>query len=51
MTEWPILSVEIGGENGVAGDSWVGASIDTNTEPLTDFIVDYVRVYQYSDLM
>lgn len=49
--EWPILSVEIGGEAGVAGESWVGASVETNIEPLTDFIVDYVRVYQYSDLV
>lgn len=47
--EWPILSVEIGGEMGVAGESWVGDSIETNTESLTDFIVDYVRVYQYAD--
>ena len=51
VPEWLILSVEIGGEMGVAGESWVGASIETNTEPLTDFVVDYVRVYQYADLM
>ncbi|MBQ6932344.1 MAG: glycoside hydrolase family 16 protein [Clostridia bacterium] len=49
--EWLILSVEVGGENGVPGESWVGASIETNTEPPTDFIVDYVRVYQYKDLV
>lgn len=49
VSEWLILSVEVGGENGVAGESWVGASIDTNTEPLTDFIVDYIRVYQYKE--
>ena len=42
-----ILSVEVGGENAVPDDSWAGPSIETNTEPLTDFIVDYVRVYQY----
>ncbi len=47
VPQWLILSVEIGGEMGVAGESWVGESIETNTEPLTDFIVDYVRVYQY----
>lgn len=51
VAEWPILSVEVGGEMGVAGESWAGASIETNTEPLTDFIIDYVRVYQYADLV
>ncbi len=42
-----ILSVEVGGENAVPANSWAGDSIDTNTEAPTDFIVDYVRVYQY----
>lgn len=42
-----ILSVEVGGENAVPDHSWAGDSIETNTEPPTDFIVDYVRVYQY----
>lgn len=42
-----ILSVEVGGDDGVPSDSWAGPSIATNTEAPTDFIVDYVRVYQY----
>ena len=42
-----ILSVEVGGENGIPAQSWAGPSIDTNTAAPTDFIVDYVRVYQY----
>ncbi len=40
-----LLSVEVGGDNCVPGESWVGPDINTNTEPPTDFIVDYVRVY------
>ncbi|MCQ2471701.1 MAG: glycoside hydrolase family 16 protein [Clostridia bacterium] len=47
MEEDIILSVEVGGNNGVPTESWAGDSIDTNTEAPTDFIVDYVRVYQY----
>lgn len=42
-----ILSVEVGGENGTPTQSWAGPSIATNAEMPTDFIVDYVRVYQY----
>lgn len=45
--EWMILSVEVGGNNAQPEDNWAGAAIDTNTEALTDFIIDYVRVYQY----
>ena len=45
--EYLLLSVEVGGEEGRPGDSWAGDSITTNTEAPTDFIVDYVRVYQY----
>lgn len=47
MEEYLLLSVEVGGNNGVATASWAGPSIDTNTEAPTDFIVDYVRVYEY----
>ncbi len=47
VPEYMLLSVEVGGENGTPADSWAGASIETNTEAPTDFIVDYVRVYQY----
>lgn len=44
--EWLILSVEVGGNNAQPTDNWAGAAVDKNTV-LTDFIVDYVRVYQY----
>lgn len=47
MKEWLLLSVEVGGKNAVPGESWAGQSIETNTEAPTDFIVDYVRAYQY----
>lgn len=47
VPEYLLLSVEVGGENGVPADSWCGISIENNAAPPTDFIVDYVRVYQY----
>lgn len=47
VPEYLIASVEVGGQNGVAADSWAGKSADTNTDGVSDFIVDYVRVYQY----
>lgn len=46
VPEYMILSVEVGGTDGVAGDSWAGAAPDTDFVP-TDFVVDYVRAYQY----
>lgn len=45
--EWLLLSVEVGGDNGVPAESWAGPSIETDPDAVTDFIVDYVRVYQY----
>lgn len=47
VPEYLLLSVEVGGDNGIADESWAGPSIDTNDFDPTDFIVDYVRVYQY----
>ena len=41
-----ILSVEVGGSNAVPADDWVGSAISQDTE-ITDFVVDYVRAYQY----
>lgn len=46
VDEYLILSVEVGGANGVAADSWAGSKLEPGTET-GDFIVDYVRVYQY----
>lgn len=48
--QWPILSVEVDGDNGVIADGWSGASIDKNeggNSFTSDFIVDYVKFYQY----
>ena len=50
VPEFMILSVEVGGENGIPEDSWAGPSIETNEGGLdfkSDFVVDYVRAYQY----
>ncbi len=43
----PILSVEVGGENAVPGESWAEGVLSDGDTP-TDFIVDYVRAYQYT---
>ncbi len=44
--EYLILSVEVGGENAVPGESWAQGVLRQGDAP-TDFIVDYVRAYQY----
>ena len=45
--QWLLLSVEVGGDNAVPAESWAGPSIETDPSVVSDFIVDYVRVYQY----
>lgn len=48
VEEYMLLSVEVGGENGTPTESWAGPVIDTNGQDfVSDFIVDYVRTYQY----
>ena len=47
VEEWLMLTVEVGGADGVPKKSWAGPSVD-NSDVITDFIVDYVRVYQYA---
>ena len=46
VPEYLLLSVEVGGENAEPTDSWAGAALTPESKP-TDFIIDYVRVYQY----
>ena len=46
VPEYLILSVEVGGENAVPGESWAEGVLSDGDTP-TDFIVDYVRAYQY----
>ena len=48
--EYLILSCEVAGENGVAFSDRHGVgSIDIESGESAEFIVDYVRVYQYAD--
>ena len=49
VPEYLLLTVEVGGSNGVAKRSWAGRALSRDTLP-SDFIVDYVRVYQYNTL-
>ena len=44
--EYMILSVEVGGENAEPGASWASGALSAEDAP-TDFIIDYVRAYQY----
>ena len=46
VPEYLILSVEIGGENAVPGESWAGPALSPDSAP-GDFIVDYVRAYRF----
>lgn len=48
VEEWLMLTVEVGGADGVPKKSWAGPSVD-NSDVITDFIVDYVRIYQYTE--
>lgn len=50
VPEYILLTTEIGGAKGVAGASWAGDPISPDAQP-TDFIVDYVRAYQYNSLL
>ena len=45
VPEYLLLTVEVGGSGGRAGSSWAGKAPARDAET-TDFIVDYVRVYQ-----
>lgn len=50
VPEYLILSVEVGGQNGITAPDWAGVPIEENKGGLdftSDFIVDYVRVYRY----
>lgn len=48
VPEYLILSVEVGGTDGVPGNSWAGAPLAPDSET-SDFIVDCVRAYQYKN--
>jgi len=44
VPEFMLISVEVGGENAVPGDSWSG-DIRKNDILPSEFVIDYVRVY------
>ena len=46
VPEYLILSVEVGGNNAVPAADWTGGPLTPDSEP-TDFVIDYVRAYQY----
>ena len=50
VPEYLLLTAEVGGSDGVAGTSWAGDALKADAQP-TDFVVDYVRVYQYRSLL
>ena len=50
MPEYLLLTAEVGGSNGIAGSSWAGEVLASNAQP-SDFVIDYVRVYQYRSLL
>ena len=49
VSEYLLLTAEVGGTNGVAAASWAGDALAEDANP-TDFIIDYVRAYQYKSL-
>ena len=50
VPEYMILSCEIDGVDGVPFPGWSGRTVKPDAEDLpAEFIVDYVRAYQYSD--
>ena len=50
VPEYLLLTAEVGGANGVAGSSWAGDALSSDAQP-SDFVIDYVRVYQYRSLL
>ncbi len=46
VPEYLLLTVEVGGKNGTPSKSWAGDALEPGAQT-TDFIVDYVRAYQY----
>lgn len=50
VPEYLLLTAEVGGADGAAGSSWAGNALSPDAQP-TDFVIDYVRVYQYRSLL
>lgn len=49
VPEWLILSVEVAGNDGVLGDGFANSRLDDEGNVLSDFIIDYVRVYSHKE--
>ena len=43
-----MLTVEIGGADGIPAESWVGPAIVNGEYLPASFNIDYVRIYQYN---
>ncbi len=50
VPEYMIIDCNVNGMKGFPLNGWVGDALTFDSEAPTDFIVDYVRVYQYNSL-
>ena len=50
VPEYMIIDCNVNGMKGFPLNGWVGDALTFGSEAPTDFIVDYVRVYQYNSL-
>ena len=50
VPEYMIIDCNVNGTEGFPLNGWVGDALTFDSEAPTDFIVDYVRVYQYNSL-
>ena len=50
VPEYMIINSNVNGTEGFPLNGWVGDALTFDSEAPTDFIVDYVRVYQYNSL-
>ncbi len=51
VPEYMIINVNVSGTNGFPLNGWAGNALTYDSVAPTDFIIDYVRVYQYHSLL
>ena len=51
VPEYMIINVNVSGTNGFPLNDWAGNALTYDSVAPTDFIIDYVRVYQYHSLL
>ena len=51
VPEYMIVNCNVNGTEGFPLNGWVGDALTFDSEAPTDFVVDYVRAYQYNSLM